>query len=101
MRRDVAGDPLHMAQEGQKTVAVFTMAKMLRNYREFDEETGWQLLKMYNEEFVEPPQLSERELRRTFQNAARYSSTGCDEPLVSDLVDPDCPIASGRAAASA
>lgn len=87
----------HPVGEGSRHQAVFFMAKALANWREADEDLAWAMLDAFNESGVLPP-LPESELRRAHNNAwrGRFTSTGCDDPLLADYVDPDCPIASGK-----
>lgn len=78
---------------GHRSVVYFSLAKQLLNWEEMDEDTAWETLKMVEE--ASPDRIPERELRRIFDNAAsgRFTSTGCDDPLMAPYVSPTCPIA--------
>jgi hypothetical protein len=79
--------------EGHRNVVYFSLAKMLLNYEGFDEDEAWYFLKLTADS--SPDRVPEHELRRIFNNAAmkQMTSTGCDDPLMSPYVHPDCPIA--------
>lgn len=96
MERGPDGEPLRYAEEGQRHQAVFVLARMLLNYRDLPASAARSMVDIYNADFVRPP-IDEREIDRMFRNipAHGYTSTGCDDPLVEGLVDPQCPIARG------
>jgi hypothetical protein len=79
--------------EGQRNVVYFCLAKQLLNYRYFDDDEAWYFLKLVAD--ASPDPTDDRELRRIFDNARMkgMTSTGCDDPLMSPYVHPDCPIA--------
>lgn len=77
--------------EGHRAAVYFSVAKQLRNSALFDDAEALELLREANA--ASPDRLSDRELRRIFNNAANFRSTGCDEPLVAPFTHPDCPIA--------
>lgn len=78
--------------EGHRSVVYFSLAKMLLNYEAMDEDEAWHMMSVVNA--ASPDETDERELRRIFENAKRgFTSTGCDDPLMSPYVHPDCPIA--------
>lgn len=79
-------------QPGNRSVVYFHLAKQLLNWKHISAEGAWEQVQLVND--ASPAPLSERELRRTFDNAAagRFTSTGCDDPLMSPYVRPDCPI---------
>lgn len=81
--------------EGQRNVVYFHLASMLLHYEGFGEEEAWEMLQMVNQS--SPDEVPEGHLRRIFNNVrrGRYTSTGCDDPLMSPYVHPDCPIARG------
>jgi len=79
-------------REGHRNSVYFNVAKQLLNWREIDEDEAWNLLTEL--EGASPDRIPERELRRLFTNAQRgeWTSTGCDDPLMSPYILPDCPI---------
>lgn len=79
-------------REGHRNTVYFNVAKQLLNWREIDEDEAWDLLTEL--EGASPDRIPERELRRLFDNAKRgeWTSTGCDDPLMSPYILPDCPI---------
>ena len=79
--------------EGHRNVVYFSLAKQLLNYEAMDEDEAWYFVKLVNE--ASPDRMDERELRRIFNNALTkgMTSTGCDDPLMSPYVHPNCPIA--------
>jgi hypothetical protein len=86
--------------EGYRNVVYFNLCKMLLHYEGFDDEEAWDLILLVrdsaNEQGVDDVQ--DAELRRIFNNVKRggFVSTGCDDPLMSPFVHPDCPIAKGH-----
>lgn len=81
--------------EGHRDVVLFNFAKMVLNWREITVEEARELVDEVNA-CAEPP-LEKMEVDRLFRNAIekRYTSTGCDDPLMADYVDPNCPILRG------
>jgi hypothetical protein len=79
--------------EGHRNVVYFSLAKQLLNYKYFDDVEAWYFLKLVAD--ASPDRTTEHELRRIFNNAKMkgMTSTGCDDPLMSPYVHPDCPIA--------
>jgi hypothetical protein len=79
--------------EGHRNVVYFSLAKQLLNYKYFDDDEAWYFLKLVAD--ASPDRTTEHELRRIFNNAKMkgMTSTGCDDPLMSPYVHPDCPIA--------
>jgi hypothetical protein len=80
--------------EGHRSAVYFSLAKQLRNTEGYDDDTAWDLLKEANGASPEP--MDGRELRRVFNNAGGFTSTGCDDPLVIPFTHPECPIAHGK-----
>lgn len=82
--------------EGHRNVVYFSLAKMLLNYEGYDADEAWYFLKLTAD--ASPDRVEEHELRRIFNNAMmkQMTSTGCDDPLMSPYVHPDCPIARRR-----
>lgn len=78
---------------GHRSIVLFSLAKQLLNWREMDEEQAWGLVSEVNA-LAQPP-VADQELRRIFDNAAsgRWTSTGCDDPVMDPYVSPTCPIA--------
>jgi hypothetical protein len=83
----------HPLSEGVRDVVLFNFAKQLLNWREMTEDEAWEMVQEVNAASLPP--LPEAEVRRLFRNAATrgYTSTGCDDPLMADYIEPDCPIA--------
>lgn len=83
--------------EGHRNVVYFNLAKMLLHYEGFGNAEAWELLTMVRDSSDEKgvDHVSDSELLRIFNNAKRgqFTSTGCDDPLMSPYVSPDCPIA--------
>lgn len=84
--------------EGHRNVVYFNLAKMLRHYEGFDDEDAFELLTMVRDSATQQgvDDVSDYELRRLFNNAAGFTSTGCSDPLMGPYIHPDCPIAHGR-----
>jgi hypothetical protein len=82
--------------EGHRNVVYFSLAKMLLNYEGMDDDEAWYFLKLTAD--ASPDSVPEHELRRIFTNAQMkgMTSTGCDDPLMSPYVHPNCPIARRR-----
>ena len=81
--------------QGHRHVVFFSLAKMLANWREIDDQEALEYLHEVNE-FADPP-LSETELQRIWGNVQRgeFVSTGCDEPQLAPYIHPDCEIVNG------
>jgi hypothetical protein len=78
-------------REGGRAVVLHNLSRMLLNYRDMTDEEAWDLVSLVNDA-AEPP-LDEAELRRNFENARGYTSTGCDMEQMADYISPTCPIA--------
>lgn len=80
---------------GHRHVVLFNLAKMVLNARDYDEQDAVAIVSGYNEAGVSP--VSPDEIESLVANAARgqYTSTGCDDPLMSPYISPTCPIAHG------
>ena len=83
---------------GHRHQVLFRLACMFLNYQHWTDEDAWETLLLMNEEGV-LPSLPVSELRSLFHNAraGRYTSTGCDDPLMAPYVRRDCPIFRGEA----
>ncbi len=81
--------------EGTRNAVYFALAKQLSNYEGFDHDEAWSLIKLVNNSSTDPA--PEADLLRILRNAetGRFTSTGCDDPLVAPYCHPDCPIAKG------
>jgi len=79
--------------EGHRTAVYFALAKQLRGCSQFTDDEAWDLMVDVNA--ASPDPMDPREMRRQFINAAGFTSTGCDDPLVAPFAHPDCPIAKG------
>lgn len=82
-------------QVGHRAVVLFNLAKMLANVETFDEDEVLELVEDYNQAGEEAVPASE--VARFVGNAFRgeFTSTGCDDALMTDYVHPNCPIAHG------
>jgi hypothetical protein len=80
---------------GGRTVVLFNVAKQLLNWRHMESPRALEMLHEINEAGERPHPRGEVE--RIFESVlkGRYTSSGCDEPLMADYVRPDCPIANG------
>jgi hypothetical protein len=80
---------------GHRHVVLFNLAKMYLNCADYDFEDVLAIVSAFNDRGEVP--LAEREVLTTIQNAARgrWRSTGCDDPVMSPYIDPNCPIARG------
>ena len=87
------GLPIH---EGNRNGVFFMLAKCLSNWSQVDHDEALTLMLSVNDESPEP--LPRSEVIRILGNAerGRYTSTGCDDPLVAPYTDPTCPIAHPR-----
>lgn len=88
----IANREQNPVMEGHRNVVYFSLAKMLLNYESMDDDEAWYFMRLVND--ASPDRVDERELRRIFSNARvkGMTSTGCDDPLMSPYVHPDCPI---------
>lgn len=77
---------------GHRAVVYFSLAKMLANWSEIDDDEALAMLALVNDSSPDP--ISAEELGRIYQNAKRreYTSTGCDDPLFLPYRHPDCKI---------
>lgn len=80
---------------GHRHVVLFNLAKMVLNARDYDEDDATAIVKGYNDAGLSP--VSDDEVETLVANAARgrYTSTGCDDPLMEPYISPTCPIAHG------
>lgn len=78
---------------GHRHQVLFHLACQLLNYRDFDEDEAREWLDAVNEAATKP--LAEHEVDRLFQNAVagKFTSTGCDDPVMQPYVSPKCKIA--------
>ena len=83
--------------DGHRNAVFFMLAKCLTNWEQTDHEETLDILRSVNTDLCDPPE-SDREIRRILTNVerARYTSTGCDDPLVAQFAHPDCPISNPR-----
>lgn len=77
---------------GHRAKVLFTLAKQLLNWKAITTDRALELMLEVNA--ASPQPAPEQEVRRIRDTAlkGRYTSTGCDDPLVRDWVRPDCPI---------
>lgn len=82
--------------EGNRNGVFFMLAKCLSNWEQVDHDEAVDMLMEVNER-TEPP-LPRSEVLRILSNAerGRYTSTGCDDPLVAPYTNPACHIAHPR-----
>jgi hypothetical protein len=82
--------------EGNRNAVFFMLAKCLSNWSGADHDYALEMMRMVNDDSPEP--LPDSEILRILGNAerGRYTSTGCDDPLVLPYAHPDCPIAHPR-----
>lgn len=78
--------------EGHRAVVFFSLAKMLANWSEVDDQESLQMMTLVNDSSPDP--ISSEELRRIYSNAKRgeFTSTGCDDPLFEPYRHSDCKI---------
>jgi hypothetical protein len=81
---------------GHRAAVYFALAKQLTNWAQVDHEEVLSIMRSVND--VSPDRIEDSELRRILGNAERgqFTSTGCDDPLVTPFCHPDCPIAYPR-----
>lgn len=82
---------------GHQNAVLFMLAKCLTNWELVDHDEALDLLVTTAEDLFDPVP-SKAEIRRILGNVerAQYTSTGCDDPLVQQFSDPNCPIANPR-----
>ncbi len=83
-------------QPGHRHDVLFALSKQLLNWRSLSQDTARRMVHEVNDAAVEPAPSAE--VDRWFDTVlqARYTSTGCDEPLVREYARPDCPVANGE-----
>lgn len=83
--------------EGHRNAVFFMLAKCVTNVQDYDHDEALDILRSVNADLCSPPE-DDYELRRILTNVeqGRYTSTGCDDPLVQPFAHPDCPIANPR-----
>lgn len=81
--------------EGHRATVLFNLAKMYANCRHYTQEEAEQFVEAVNQEGLSP--IPPREVKRFVNNAYEggFTSTGCDDPLMSPYVSPECKIANG------
>lgn len=86
---------LQGADEGNRNVALFTLAKHLRGAG-LDQGAAEELVRAANVN-CRPP-LSEQEVRGIVQSvfAKGYTSLGCDKPFIASLCSDQCPVRKAR-----
>lgn len=86
-----------VVSEGHQNATLFMLAKCLTNWEQVDHDEALDLLWTTASELFDPVP-PRREVVRILSNVerARYTSTGCDDPLVQPYSDPRCPIANPR-----
>lgn len=82
--------------EGHRAIVYFNLAKMLCNYEGFDLDEAFAMMQLVNDS--SPDAIPDYELRKILTNAerGRFTSCGCDDPVMAPYVHPDCPIAHPR-----
>jgi len=81
--------------QGHRHVVLFNLAKMLLNCKDWSIDDVLVAVEGYNDAGESP--VSRGEIKSMVQNAARgrWTSTGCDDPVMAPYVSPDCGIANG------
>lgn len=82
---------------GHQNATLFMLSKCLTNWNQVDHDEALDMLVSVAKDLFDPvPSYSE--IRRILTNVerARYTSTGCDDPLVQPYTHPDCPISHPR-----
>lgn len=81
--------------EGHRATVLFNLAKMYANCKHYSQDEAEQFVEAVNQEGTNP--IPPHEVKRFVNNAYEggFTSTGCDDPLMSDYVSPDCKIATG------
>lgn len=79
--------------EGHRATVLFNLAKMYANCKHYSQEEAEQFVEAVNQAGTHP--IPAREVKRFVNNAYEggFTSTGCDDPLMSPYVSPDCKIA--------
>jgi len=79
--------------EGHRATVLFNLAKMYANCKHYSQDEAEQFVEAVNQAGTNP--IPQREVRRFVNNAYEggFTSTGCDDPLMSPYVSPDCKIA--------
>lgn len=79
--------------EGHRATVLFNLAKMYANCRHYSQEEAERFVEAVNQAGTNP--IPEREVKRFVNNAYEggFTSTGCDDALMSPYVSPDCKIA--------
>jgi hypothetical protein len=82
---------------GHRSATYFALAKQLTNWSQVDHEETLAIMRSVNEA-AGTDSIPDSELRRILGNAERgqFTSTGCDDPLVTPFCHPECPIAYPR-----
>ena len=82
-------------RRGHRHVVLFNLAKMILNAQDYDIEDALLVVESYNQAGDDP--VSPNEVRTMVNNAARgrWTSTGCDDPVMAPYISPDCRIAHG------
>lgn len=82
-------------RRGHRAVVLFNLSKMLLNWEALDAAEARKWVGEVNAAGTHPVDVLE--VDRIFNNAleGRWTSTGCDDPLMAPYVRPDCPIANG------
>ncbi len=82
---------------GSQNATLFMLAKCLTNWKGCDSHEALTLMRLAAFDLFDPSP-PDSEIRRILANVerARYTSTGCDDPLVLAVAHPDCPIAHPR-----
>lgn len=79
--------------EGHRATVLFNLAKMYANCKHYSQDEAEQFVEAVNQAGTNP--IPPREVKRFVNNAYEggFTSTGCDDPLMSPYVSPDCKIA--------
>ena len=87
-------------REGARNVVYFNLAKMFSNYEGFDHNETFENMRRIRDSAVEQgvDPITDGELATILASAERgkFTSTGCDDPLMQPYTHPDCPIAKGE-----
>jgi hypothetical protein len=77
---------------GHRANVFFMLAKCLTNWTGCDSDEALEYMRTVNNSSPDP--IEDSEIRRILGNAeaGRYTSTGCDDPVVEPYTHPDCPI---------
>jgi hypothetical protein len=81
--------------EGHRATVLFNLAKMYANCKHYSQDEAEQFVEAVNQAGTNP--VPPREVKRFVNNAYEggFTSTGCDDPLMTPYVSPDCKIANG------